>query len=176
MYIIIYKNSSESLKTIFLTLRNSSYTTTFQFIPKCISSDWLHIFSMFTCPDMQQSITSANLFCLIYHPASQEGFANALLVDLVEPLDTLELATLAVSFTDRLASLDVRERCDLLEVLLPALLGRLLDAFLGYFFWAECSFIKKSLLRLLVGLTACSLLKICWQKKKKKKKKKRSQS
>lgn len=85
-------------------------------------------------------------------------------MDRLEALEPLELAMLAVSFTDMFVSLDARDMLNVLdarEVLLLALLGRLLDAFLEYCFCAECSFSRKSLLRLLVGLTAWSLLKIC---------------
>lgn len=93
-----------------------------------------------------------------YHPDSQTGLELVLLcAERREPLDIRELATLTESPIIRLDSLEERDKCATLDVVLLALLGRLLDAVFEYCLCFMCSFSNESLDKHLVGLIASSL-------------------
>ena len=93
-----------------------------------------------------------------YHPDSQTGLELVLLcAERREPLDIRELVTLTESPIIRLDSLEERDKCATLDVVLLALLGRLLDAVFEYCLCFMCSFSNESLDKLLVGLIASSL-------------------
>lgn len=105
---------------------------------------------------------------LVHHPDSHTGLEIALLcADLREPLDNLELATLAESPIIKLDSLDERESWTALDTGFFALLGRLLEAVFEYCFCLICSLNNESLDKLFVGLTDWSLSRIFWEKKQK---------
>ena len=100
-----------------------------------------------------------------HHPDSHTGLDMAFLcADRLEPLEILELATLAESPIMKLDSLEERDKWETLPVLLFALLGRLLEAVFEYCFCLICSLINESLDNVLVGLTVWSLSSNFWKK------------
>ena len=76
-----------------------------------------------------------------------------LCADRLEPLEILELATLAESPIMKLDSLEERDKWETLPVLLFALLVRLLEAVFEYCFCLICSLSNESRDNVLVGLT-----------------------